>query len=104
MFGEGFPSFLGDRESRVRASSDKLFPALDVPEFLEAAGVAGKVAVREIEQVLEGDEIHRLVDDQHGHDAKPSFAFKSLVDIFEYFFHAFTRVFDENNAWRRSTL
>ena len=87
MLREGFPTLGGNGEGRVRATSDELFLALDVPEFFKAPGVAGKIPVREIKQVFERDEVYRFVNDQYRHDSQSRLAFKSLVYIFEEFFH-----------------
>ena len=41
MFSESFPAFLRDGERRVGASSDELFLALDISQFLKTPGMTG---------------------------------------------------------------
>ena len=41
MFRKSFPAFLRDGERRVGASSDELFLALDISQFLKTPCVAG---------------------------------------------------------------
>lgn len=79
MCREGSPSQIGDGVTRIGFAADELLLAADVTQFLEAAGVAGQVAVGELEQRLHRAEVDRLVGHQHRHDAKPDLALESLV-------------------------
>ena len=80
---KGLAPGLGDGEGGVGFAPDEAFFALYVAQLFEGTGVAGKVAVGEREERLEGGEVDTLVDHEHGHDAEPCFALESFVDAVE---------------------
>lgn len=80
---EGLAAGLCDGEGGVGFAADETFLALDVAQLLQGPRVAGQVAVGEGEELFEGGKIGALVDHEHGHDAKASFAFEGLVEAVE---------------------
>ena len=83
MSCKGLAPGLGDGKGGVGFAPDEAFFALYVAQLFEGTGVAGKVAVGEREERLEGGEVDTLVDHEHGHDAESCFALESFVDAVE---------------------
>lgn len=80
-------TFAGGAVGGVGLSSHELFIDEDIVHFFQRLDVARQIAVGQVQQLLEGVEVNRIVDHQHRHDAQPHTAFKSLVKVCEYLLH-----------------
>ena len=66
---EGFSALLCGPENSSRFSSYKAFAAFDVAEFFQRTGVAGQIAVCQLELFFQKIEISFLIDHQNSHNS-----------------------------------
>ena len=89
MGGEGGTALFSDGKGGVGLASDESLFGADEAHFLQIAGMAGQIAVREPEQRLQGGEVRRLVGHQDGHDAEARLAFEGLIETVQLVNHYF---------------
>lgn len=95
MLFKCFPALFSDGEAGVRLSTDERLFDAQVACLLQSARMPGQVAVAQIQQFLEGIEVHVIVDHQRGHDTEPDPALKGFVQFLKIIFHL-------DVAWFRS--
>ena len=86
FFKCAFP-FFRDSILRIWFFSDKRFGYTDVFFFLEGLDVRGEVAIRYLQEILEGIKIITDIRSQHAHDLEPDPVLKCFIEIFQGIFH-----------------
>ena len=77
--GEGLSASLCHGKLGIGLTADELFLASDVAVLFQTAGMAGEVAVCDLQQRLQGGEVGGAVCHEDGHDAQPHLVLKRFV-------------------------